>query len=185
MSQMPRARTTNRQASAVHVRRRCGAPSKFTAEVVDRIIEAVAAGNFLKTSAALAGIGESTFHKHRAIGERDLEEGRDTLQAQFVKRLRRAEAEGEIKHIAVIAAAAKGVKETRVRWRVRQVLRGGEPVVITDARGQPALDPEGKVQYLEFVETSVKTTVRRDWRASAFLLRYRHPSRWGRHGQRR
>ncbi len=110
---------------------------------------------------------------------------RRSPESQDWRKARRAEAEGEIKHVAVITAAAKGVKVTRVCRRVKPVLRGGEPVAITDARGQPALNAEGKVMYLEFVVTSVRTTVRRDWRASAFLLRYRHPSRYGRVGQRR
>jgi hypothetical protein len=77
-------------------------PSKLTAEVADRICQAILAGATIETAAAHAGIGASTFYDW-------IKRGRDGDQhyAEFVDQLDQAVATSEVRDLAIIARAAE------------------------------------------------------------------------------
>jgi hypothetical protein len=78
-------------------------PSKLTKEVSEKICQTIRAGNYPAVSALSCGISESTFYRW-------MEEGRATqkgAQHDFYLAVKRAEAEGEARAVALIAKLMK------------------------------------------------------------------------------
>jgi hypothetical protein len=81
-----------------------GRPSKYTPEVVKRIMDALAAGNTRKAAAEYGGIDEDTLGRWRR------------RFADFADAIKSAEAHAEVGHVANIATAAKGGNWTASAW---------------------------------------------------------------------
>src|SRR5688500_14704222 len=71
-------------------------PTKLTSEVQQRLVSAIASGNYLEPACAYAGIDYSTFRRWIERGEQ-AERG---LYREFRDAIRRAEAEAEIRVVA-------------------------------------------------------------------------------------
>jgi hypothetical protein len=132
-------------------------PTKLTEETVDKITRAIRAGNHASVSARLAGIGETTYYRWMADGEKD---DAEPEYREFWESIKRAEAEAEIRSVALIRQAAEqGTWQASAwylerkhpeRWgkndKLRQEISGpnGEPLQIT-------LD-DAKKAVLQFLE---------------------------------
>jgi hypothetical protein len=82
-----------------------GRPSKLTPETIDRLIGALAAGNYKETAATYAGITISTLNKWLQIGASDIEVGRETEYSALFVAVRAAEAEAEVEAVTAIRLA--------------------------------------------------------------------------------
>ncbi len=131
-----------------------GRPSKLSPVVIDRILKAVRHGCLLETAAAFAGIHRVTLYRwiRRAAAAGAGPEAR--ICNTFKEKLAEAMAESEIRDVEVIRKAAEG----------------GYPLsIITETT-----DAEGNVTRV------VEHVPRPNWRAAAWRLQRRFPSRWGR-----
>lgn len=79
-----------------------GRPSKLTPEVQNKIVTAVAGGNYQATAALLAGVSTSTYHNWVNRGK----DGEEPY-VQFLEELTRAEAFAEAERIKEIREAGK------------------------------------------------------------------------------
>jgi hypothetical protein len=77
----------------------------MTGEIVDRIVRAVGAGAYLAVAIASAGVPQSTFYDWWKRGA-DGEPG-DAPFREMRQRVERARAEGEVRNVGLIAAAAQ------------------------------------------------------------------------------
>lgn len=132
-------------------------PSKLTPETTEKITRAIRAGNHATVSARLAGIGETTYFRWMAEGEK---EDAEPEYREFWESVKRAEAEAEIRAIALIRQAAEqGTWQASAwylerkhpeRWgkndKIRQEISGpnGTPITLT-------LD-DAKKAVLQFLE---------------------------------
>lgn len=132
--------------------------SKFTPEVIERIVSLLAAGNYEGTTAAAAGITPKTFYVWLRRGAPD---GRaaDRPYRDFRHRVERAQSEGEARNVALIARAATDnwqaaawLLERRYpeRW-ARPSQRGQQEPA---AEPEPAADPFSEVDELAQRRTS-------------------------------
>jgi hypothetical protein len=108
-----------------------GRPTKLTKDLTNKICRAIRAGNYPAVAARSCGVAESTFYRW-------MEEGRSAkkgLHRDFYEEVKGAEAEAEVRAVAVIAKAmsgewrpAFGLLERRFaeRWRRRE--RSESPV---------------------------------------------------------
>src|SRR4051812_18697193 len=100
-------------------------PTKLTAAVRERIVQALRAGNYAEAACRAAGIAPSTYYRWLERGQQD-ESG---LHRDFFEEVRRAEAEAEVHAVAVLrrampedwrAALAYLERRHPGRWRRRQ-----------------------------------------------------------------
>jgi hypothetical protein len=105
----------------------------FTPDRQSRIIEAITAGNYNEVAARYAGISEKTFYNWLARGEA----GEDGY-VQFLQSVKNAQAQAEVRDVALIARAAetnwqaaawKLERKYYQRWgrKDRMMLEGGDP----------------------------------------------------------
>ena len=92
-----------------------GRPSKLTPELIETVCNEVRLGMPFSYAAIRAGISEPTFHKYKNRGTKDLEAGSDSLEAEFLKRLKEALADFMHKSLVVISAAPQ-------RWQAQMTL---------------------------------------------------------------
>lgn len=137
--------------------------TELTAQLIDQIALDVRAGNFMEPSARRHGVGHSTLHKWLARGRelmREIDEpagddevadpdgstARDRLCVDLVDALEKAEAEAEVRVVAIVQNAiptnwTAGFRwlesRARSRWlrieRAELTGRDGGPVVTEDA----------------------------------------------------
>lgn len=81
---------------------RRGRRSKFTEDRRKRILDALAAGNFLKTACAYGGVDDSTFNKWRQRAEKY----REPEYVAFFAAVKEAETVAEVSALATIRKAA-------------------------------------------------------------------------------
>ena len=127
-------------------------PSKFTAEVRQKIVNAVRGGNTRDVSARLAGVSEATLYNW-------LERGRRETKGQFrefYEAVQTADAEAEVEAVLRIRQAAIGGQLVSQKTTTR-TNRDGETVTRTE-----------------------ETYTRPEWQAAAWLLERKYPGRWGR-----
>ena len=100
-------------------------PSKLSAEVRERIVTAIRAGNYADAAAQAAGISPSTYYRWMARGERE----RAGAFRAFREAVVRAEAEAEVHAVAIVrramaedwrAAVAYLERRHAGRWRRQQ-----------------------------------------------------------------
>lgn len=131
--------------------------SKVT--VADRIVEAIRAGNYVETAAALAGVDKTTFYDWLNTGANAVNKtGKLTVKEQhcieFSHSVARAMAESEAEDVAGLAALARGI--TRVER------------VVVDERGN------------ELSRTVVAERILPDAKVLMWRLERRFGERWGR-----
>jgi hypothetical protein len=126
-------------------RKRRGRPSKLTPKVQERIVSVIRAGNYAYVAAEYAGIGQSTFYRWLELGA----EQKSGRYREFREAVKRAEAEGEVRAVAIIqkhmmtnwqAAMTYLERKFPQRWARRMdVTSGGRPF---DTIRLVVLDPE-------------------------------------------
>ena len=79
-----------------------GRPPKYTPEVAQRIVDAIAAGNFLETAAAYGGISYECFNQWIRRGERET----DGIYCGFLQDVHEAKAKAEVTLVATIKKAS-------------------------------------------------------------------------------
>lgn len=80
-----------------------GRKTKLTPELQARMVEFVAAGNYLSTAAAACGVAESTVHGWIARGRRS----KSGIYLEFLESIKKASAEAESKAVGHVLAAAE------------------------------------------------------------------------------
>lgn len=88
-------------------------PTKLTAEVKDRIMQAVQAGNYLETAAQYAGIDSSTLRRWVQKGEAP---SAPEPYRSFCTALKSARAAAEVRSVALIQQAATGGTWQAAAW---------------------------------------------------------------------
>jgi len=133
---------------------RTGRPPKLTQEIQDRIVSAITAGNYLETAAAFAGI-------HRATLHRWLKRGAETTIGQyreFRDAVERAQAQAEIRDVAIIGQAATKHWQAAA-WRLERKFHdrwGRRRVEVSTPEGQP-------LQFTAVPLTSQKNRLKPPW----------------------
>ena len=145
-----------------------------------KIVETVRSGNHLSTAARAAGVRPRTLRKWLRRGQDDFEAGRRSTFLDLYRDVDRAVAENEVEIVrAVKLAGTTGVENRRVHRTAKPFLKDGEPQVVRDSKGDPVLDADGRVQYLETVVTHTEVRHEVDWRAGVRLLESVARSRFG------
>lgn len=80
-----------------------GRPAKLTAQVQDTIVQAIRSGNYNEVAAQMAGVCERTLYNWLERGE----EEQAGKYFQFLQAVKKAAAEAEARHLALIANAAQ------------------------------------------------------------------------------
>jgi hypothetical protein len=80
--------------------------STLTPEVAERIAQVVAAGNYIGTACAAAGVARQTFYGWWKRGDPDGTDPADAGYRAFRERIERAQAEGEARLVMLIARSA-------------------------------------------------------------------------------
>lgn len=146
-----------------------GRPEKINAKIIDAIVSAIKAGNYMEASAAYAGISKDTLYRWlktgtRLLDEMDSEEGKrkykpkpkDLPYILLARGIRKATADAEVRDVSMISKAAAGGVEV------------SETTEVYDAAGN-------------LTSKIVKTkTVPPQWQAAAWRLERKYSKRWGR-----
>jgi hypothetical protein len=98
------------------VEKRRGRPSKLTPQVCQKIVDALRAGNFIQTAAEYAGVDRSTVHDWLRRGKRE----RQGQYRDFVEQVRKAEADSEVRDLAIISKAALEGTWQAAAWRLER-----------------------------------------------------------------
>lgn len=117
-------------------------PSKLDDLTAKRIIDAVGRGLPRDTSAKLARISPSTLYDWLARGRNGEEP-----YAEFLERVKAAEAKGEDELVAIVRAAAKDTDERRGQWQAAAwLLERRRPEAYALKREPTKDEPAGGVQ---------------------------------------
>ncbi len=158
-------------------------------ELITKVASFVAAGHYMETAAAFAGVAKHTYLKWLREGRRfmklvaELPEGETITDparesyALFVEKIEKATATAEVRDLTVIDKVAQGgIPMGSTTRTVRRV------PMISNITGEPVRDPlTNEILYRE--ETSEVTTEARtlpQWTAAAWRLERRNPDRWSR-----
>ena len=80
-----------------------GRPTKLTPELQAKIVEAIAAGNYIETAAAYAGVNKTTIYDWMRRGGRTSK----GIYHEFSNAVTRALAQAEMRDVLIIGQAAK------------------------------------------------------------------------------
>lgn len=158
-----------------------GRPSKLTPELITKAEKLLRAGNYTSTVAALLGVDESTFYDWRKRGRKDLDDGVQSLHAQFYGKVQAAEAKAEEGTLKVILNAARGglkVKKTTVK-RQELVRRTIDPDWGPGADAYPE-DVQADDTLLKEETTTTTEETLPNVQAAMWFLERKYPDRWGR-----
>lgn len=117
-----------------------GRPPKLEPERADRILQAVRAGNYLRTAAEYAGVGKTTLY--RWLERADDPQETDPRYAHFRDALEQARAEAEAR---IVATVIKGIVGGSVVRETRRTLPNG--TVEEDRQVSPP-DPRTGLEFL-------------------------------------
>ena len=127
--------------------RREGRPSLVSSEAADKVIEALRKGSYIKPACEAAGISYPTLRTWIQRGEDDKAAGRSTAYADFLDRLTRARAEGELKLVAKLeadpdwrATAFLLERGYRERWGRAEPQQSSPTITLTDEQLAALLD---------------------------------------------
>ena len=129
-----------------------GRPTKLTPEIADAIEQVVRAGACVGVAARRLGISAEAAEEWVRRGEGRSERRATEPYVSFATRIRKAEADDEVRRIALIAKAGTGGEVT-----YRRTTTKADGAVVMEER---LLAPE--------------------WTANAWHLERKHPERWGR-----
>ena len=93
-----------------------GRKSKLTPETQEAVCKAIRDGNYNHIAAAYAGIGESTFYLWMSLGER----ARSGKYLEFLEAVKKAEADAEVRTVALIETAAHENWQAAAWWLERK-----------------------------------------------------------------
>lgn len=112
-----------------------GRPSKLTPESAKKIVDAIAAGNYLEVAAAHGGVVYSTLNEWMKKGER----ATTGDYREFYESVKRAEADAEMLRIARISKAGSEGNWTADAWYLerRYPDRWGRRTEVSGAGGGP------------------------------------------------
>jgi transposase len=85
-----------------------GRPLKLNKDMIEKIAYFVSQGNYYVTACRCVGLSDPSFFEYMKRGEKDIENGVESIFADLVKALKTAEGEAEAVRVARIQAA--GVK---------------------------------------------------------------------------
>ena len=88
---------------------------KLTQEIIDDIVIALRAGNYLETAAAYVGVSKQTLFNWLRRGAR----GQERICVEFLDSVKKAQAESEIRDIATIITASKTSWQAAA-WRLER-----------------------------------------------------------------
>ena len=114
-----------------------GRPTKLTTEVQDKIVRAVATGNWLDTACAYAGVDASTVRRWMAKGEGD--DAPEPFRS-FCTSIKGAKAEAEVRAVALIQKAAQDGTWQASAWYLERSFPdrwGRHRLEITGANSEP------------------------------------------------
>jgi transposase len=140
-----------------------GRPPIISPELVEKLVGAIRAGNYIETAAAFAGINKDTLYDWMKRGARSARshspKPEDEPYRQFSDAIEKALADSEVHDVTIIAQAARGGNVVSRRTTTR----------VTHENGQP-------------VETTTTTEVLAEpiWQAAAWRLERKFHDRWGR-----
>lgn len=83
-----------------------GRRTKLTKKTKEQIVNYIKKGNYATVAARASGIGESTYFLWMDKGRKDTSEGLDTIYADFLEAVERAEAEAEVYLVGVVYDSA-------------------------------------------------------------------------------
>ena len=87
-------------------KKRIGRKSKLTPELTERICDFIRKGNYISTACQIVGIHKATYYNWLEQGETDIEAGIDSMYADFVKAVKKAEADAEEELVKMVRNAA-------------------------------------------------------------------------------
>lgn len=122
-------------------------PTKLTPELTERIVLAIRAGNYSKVAAEMSGIGETTFYRWLEEGAK--ENARKEFR-EFRESIKRAEAEAEVRSVALIRQAADGGTWQAAAWYLER--KHGDRWGRNDKIRQEVSGPDGKPVKLSLEE---------------------------------
>jgi hypothetical protein len=106
-----------------------GRPTSLTTDAQERILEAIKAGNYNETAAKYAGIAVSTFYGWMERGRRERDriaalggepDAKEVTFLDFMEAVEKAEAESEVRDVAIIARAAATGTWQAAAWRLER-----------------------------------------------------------------
>jgi len=134
--------------------------TKRTPETEKRIIDALRGGNTRRAACLYAGIGETTF-------ARWIER-----YADFAELIAHAEAQVEVRNVAILQRACAGYETTETRAADKWFMR-------TTKRTLPDGTTEEESAPVKVTEVTTITRHESDWRPALEWLKRRRPADWG------
>ena len=92
----------------------------INAEKIDKIIQAVRAGNYFDAASAYARVPRRTFYDWMTRGRQHIIDEKDTLERSLVERIDEAAGQAETRHVALIAQAAEKTWQAAAWWLERR-----------------------------------------------------------------
>lgn len=104
-----------------------GRPAKLTDELLSEIVENIRIGAYVETAAAAAGLSKDTFYRWLKRGRRALDKleksgemaEEDEIYAHFSDAIKKAQADAEMRDVALIARAAQTTWQAAA-WRLER-----------------------------------------------------------------
>jgi transposase len=87
-------------------KKRIGRKTKLTPKLMERICDSISKGNYISTACQAIGIHKATYYNWLEQGERDTNAGIDSVFADFLQHVRKAEAENEQVIVNMVRDAA-------------------------------------------------------------------------------
>ena len=81
---------------------KAGRPSKLIPERIEKLLEAIRAGNYLNVAVVYAGISLSSFYQYMELADNP----KNTKYVQFSEAVKKAEADAEARQVALVSKAA-------------------------------------------------------------------------------
>lgn len=110
-------------------------PTKLTPEVQDRIVQAIAAGNYIEVAAAYAGVHKATLYRWLEHAD---DPGAEEIYRDFRDALESARAQAEVRNVALIQKAATTTWQAAA-WHLERTShqRWGRRTIVTGEDGGP------------------------------------------------
>lgn len=155
---MPKAKAKKKSKSK-KTKKPVGRPTKLCPEIIETITNAILAGSYIETAAALAGISKETFYdwlKKGAVAQ-------SGLLFEFSDAIKRAQAQAEMNDLMVINKAAKRSWQAAA-WKLERKypakwgVRAKHEIVGADAERKPVqivyakLDEGAQHQVVEVID---------------------------------
>lgn len=141
-----------------------GRPTIISQDIIDKIANAVRAGNYIETAAAYAGISKDSLYKWLKKGAKSRNSpnplSEDELYRSFSYAMEKALADSEAHDVAVIAQAARG-----------GAIIGRKTIT------KHTVGDDGRPIETTTTEEDLAAPV---WQAAAWRLERKFPEKWGR-----